>query len=270
MVKRYLHSWLDLPLNEITVEHVLAVKHACGKHRYAQRAMVKLVSRLFSWSVGKRDGKLNFWKVENPAAEDEVTENENRKRYLQPRELLKFNEELKKEEHTVLRDALVLLLATGARKSNVFAMRWRDVAFELQTWQVPMSKSGEGYTVNLTPAALTVLERRRLEIAGDEPFVFPARSKSGHLTDIKKTWNEFRKRCGFPEVRLHDIRRTRGSYLAIGGVSLQQIGAVLGHKTLGSTQIYAQLHNEAVAKAHQVGDETMQRMMEQARKRLKQ
>jgi integrase len=188
---------------------------------------------------------------------------------LQPNELARFSEELKKEEHKILADVLVLLLATGARKSNVFAMQWSDVAFELTTWQVPMSKSGEGYAVNLTPAALAVLERRRREISGDEMFVFPSHGKSGHITDVKKRWIEFRKRCGFLDVRLHDIRRTRGSYLAIGGVSLQQIGAVLGHKSLGSTAIYAQLHNEAVAKAHQVGDATMQRMMDQAKKRLR-
>jgi len=268
MVKKRFGAWLDRPIDGITVEDVLALKQACGKKRYAVRAHVKFVSTLFNWSAGSRDGKINFWKVANPAADVSVPKKEKRKRFLQPDELVRFNAELEKEEHKVLVDVLTLLLATGARKSNVYAMRWQDVSFELRRWSVPMSKSGVGYEINLTTAALKVLERRRREIAETETFVFPARSKSGHLCDVKKQWARFRKDCGLSDVRLHDLRRTRGSYLAISGVSLQQIGAVLGHKSLGSTEVYAQLHNEATAKALETGDAMMQKMMRQARKRI--
>jgi integrase len=267
MVKKRFGSWLDRPIDEITVADVLAVKAACGKGKYAVRAHVQFISTLFNWAAGKRDGKINFWDVANPAKDISVPKKERRKRFLQPEEMVRFNEELEKEKHKVLRDVLTLLLATGARKSNVYAMRWADVSFELKRWHVPMSKSGEGYEVQLSPAALKVLESRHRE-AGTETFVFPARSKSGHLADVKKNWREFRKRCGFPDVRLHDLRRTRGSYLAISGVSLQQIGAVLGHKSLGSTEVYAQLHSEATAKALATGDRTMKKMMQQAEKRI--
>ncbi len=268
MIKKRFGSWLDRPIDEITVADVLAVKKACGQKKYSQRAHVQFVSTLFAWSAGARDGKLNFWNVENPAKDISVPKKEKRKRYLQPEELARYFAELEKEEHKVLRDVLVLLLATGARKGNVFEMRWQDVSFELERWHVPMSKSGEGYDVQLQPAALKVLERRRREIAQIETFVFPSRSKSGHLMDVKKNWTEFRKRCGFPDVRMHDIRRTTGSYLAISGVSLQKIGRVLGHKSMGSTEIYSQLHADAVASALETGNATMTRMMKQAEKRI--
>jgi integrase len=270
MVKKRFGSWLDRPVDEIDVEDVLAIKRACGKGKYAVRAHVEFVRRLFNWAAGKLDGKINFWDVENPAEDISVPKKEKRKRYLQPEELARYFAELEKEEHKVLRDVLILLLATGARKGNVFEMRWQDVSFELKKWHVPMSKSGEGYDVQLQPAALKVLERRRHEIAAPEPFVFPSRSESGHLTDVKKNWTEFRKRCGFLDVRLHDIRRTTGSYLAISGVSLQKIGRVLGHKSMGSTEIYSQLHADATAKALEAGNATMKKMMKQAEKRVAQ
>jgi integrase len=270
MVKKRFGSWLDRPVDEITVDDVLAVKGACGKKKYAARAHVQFVSTLFNWSSGKQDGKINFWDVENPAEDISVPKKEKRKRFLQPEELVRFNAELEKEEHLVLRDVLVLLLATGARKSNVYAMRWQDVSVELKKWHVPMSKSGEDYEVQLMPAALKVLERRRREIAGTEIFVFPSRAKSGHLMDVKKQWVRFRKSGGFADVRLHDLRRTRGSYLAISGVSLQQIGKVLGHKSLGSTEVYAQLHSEATAKALETGDRKMKLLTRQAEKRIAQ
>lgn len=271
LVKNHLSGWLDWPLDRISTEHVLEARNKVGrKYKYMANSIVETARKLFNWSAGKNDdGKLNFWKMENPAAEIKLYDKDKRKRFLQPDELVKFNKELKKEKHVDTRDAITLLLATGARKANVYEMEWRDVSFELRVWTVPRSKSGESYVVNLTPAALEVLERRRREIPESERWVFPASSATGHIADIKKRWKLFCKRAGFPDLRLHDLRRTRGSYLAIGGVSLQQIGEALGHKSLGSTQVYAQLHNQAIREALEVGDTTMERMMQSAKKRLK-
>ncbi len=267
VVRHHLAGWGALPLDKITVDMVLSAKLACGEKHGAANNSVELARRIFSWAAGRRDGKLNFWKCENPAADVSLHKKQQRARFLQPSELVKFSEELKKEPNRDLRDVLTLLLSTGARKANLLSMRWSDISFETETWRVPMSKSGEGYTASLTPAALTTLERRRREIPASTPWVFPANTASGHIRDVKKRWTKFRRRCGFPDVWMHDLRRTRGSYLAIGGVSLQQIGAVLGHKSLGSTQIYARLHREAVTKALEVGDQTMQKMMRAARTR---
>ena len=51
---------------------------------------------------------------------------------------------------------------------------------------------------------------------------------------------------GLMDIRLHDIRRTFGSYQALAGASLQIIGKSLGHKSVQSTQVYARLHNDPV------------------------
>ncbi|PSR55777.1 recombinase XerD [Adhaeribacter arboris] len=48
------------------------------------------------------------------------------------------------------------------------------------------------------------------------------------------------------DIRLHDIRRTFGSYQALTGASLQVIGKSLGHKSTQATQIYARLNLDAV------------------------
>lgn len=49
---------------------------------------------------------------------------------------------------------------------------------------------------------------------------------------------------GLMDIRLHDIRRTFGSYQAITGASHPIIGKTLGHKSLQSTQVYARLHTD--------------------------
>jgi integrase len=230
LLKNYLSSWLDTPIDKITPNDVLAAKNA-GKGKFMQNSIVEFVRRLYNWSSGSKDGKINFWKVADNPAKDISFHPHGRKtareRFLQPDELVRFHAELKKEPHVDTRDILTLLLATGARKSNLYEMRWSDIHLELGTWHVPMSKSGEGYVVELLPAAMEVLERR--ERKGE--FVFPANSESKHVEDIKKRWMEFRKRAGIPDVRLHDLRRSKGAYAAISGESLQKVAGMLGHRS---------------------------------------
>lgn len=48
------------------------------------------------------------------------------------------------------------------------------------------------------------------------------------------------------DIRLHDIRRTFGSYQALTGASLITIGKSLGHKSPAATQIYARLNSDNV------------------------
>jgi integrase len=59
------------------------------------------------------------------------------------------------------------------------------------------------------------------------------------------------------DIRLHDIRRTLGSYQAINGVSLEIIGKSLGHKSIQATQVYARLILDPVRKSVESATETM-------------
>lgn len=268
LVKNHLDAWRETPVDKITPEHVLAAKNA-AKGRYIQNSVVEFVRRVFTWSAGKKGSGVNFWTVGNPAKDIELHKPKRRQRFLQPEELVRFKEELAKEKHADTRDALALLLSTGARKSSVYAMRWENVDLDLANWHVPVSKNGDSYEVPLTDAAIEVLERRKRERREGEPFVFPASSKSGHISDIKKRWLEFRKRAGLGDVRLHDLRRTRGSYAALSGQSLQQIALMLGHKSLGSTQIYARLNEESAKETTAASEAKMAEVIRVAKRRVK-
>jgi len=64
-----------------------------------------------------------------------------------------------------------------------------------------------------------------------------------------------RKRGGDPEryamqdLRIHDLRRTHGSWMAANGASLPMIGKALGHKNPSTTAIYARLNLDPVREA---------------------
>jgi integrase len=56
-------------------------------------------------------------------------------------------------------------------------------------------------------------------------------------------------RVGLPGLRLHDLRRSLGSWMAATGASLPIIGKSLGHKTTDATLIYARLAVDPVRDA---------------------
>ena len=262
-------SWLDRKVDSITVEDVLAVKNECGQRHHLANRATEFVRTLYAWSAKSKNEKINFWPVDNPAKSVELHDEKPRERFMEPDELVRFNKALDSEPCPDLKDFLILAINTGARRSDLFGMRWTDIHWERETWTVPYPKNGESYDVALLPAALAVLERRRAQTPESEVFVFPSWGDSGHLTDLKKPWQAFRERAGIPDIRVHDIRRSVGSYLPIAGESLQQIGAALGHKSLASTAIYAKLHSQAVRAARENGQATMVQMMKAAKKRGK-
>ena len=54
---------------------------------------------------------------------------------------------------------------------------------------------------------------------------------------------------GFLHVRIHDLRRTTGSWLSAAGVDLNQIKEGLRHAAISTTLIYARLSSDAARPA---------------------
>ena len=57
------------------------------------------------------------------------------------------------------------------------------------------------------------------------------------------------RKAELSNLRMHDLRRTLGSYMAMGNQSLQMIGKVLGHKSPTATQIYARMAFDPIREA---------------------
>ena len=70
-----------------------------------------------------------------------------------------------------------------------------------------------------------------------------------HLVNIDKPWQRIRKMAGLEDVRLHDLRRTVGSWLAQSGNSLHLIGNVLNHSNQSTTAIYARFGQDSTRDA---------------------
>ncbi len=146
-----------------------------------------------------------------------------------------------------MRDYFEISLYTGARKSNVLAMRWEDVDLDLAIWRIPITKNKDSHLVPLTGPAVAIL-RRRAETKKTD-WVFPGWKKESHLVEPKRVWYKLLDDAGIEDLRMHDLRRTLASYMAITNHSLPIIAKALGHKSAQATQIYSRLTQDPVRNA---------------------
>lgn len=185
---------------------------------------------------------------ENPAAFVKSHKQKARDRFLQRDEMQRFLRVVNNEENENIRDFVRLCLFTGARKSNVMSMHWLDIDMNAHEWRIPITKNGKPHIVPLIPAAVTVLEQRASTHA-KRGYVFPSHSASGHMMEPKKAWKRMLEKAEIKDFRIHDLRRTMGSYQAILGISTHIIGKSLGHESLAATQIYARLDQDPIRAA---------------------
>lgn len=171
-----------------------------------------------------------------------------RDRFLKGDELPRFFEALGREQSRDFRDFVLLALLTGARSENVRGMRWQDLDFTSAMWVIPgeFSKNGHPLTIPLTAKALEVLRDRKTNASIGATYVFAANSASGYMTVPRKRWVNLIADAGLSNLRMHDLRRSLGSWQAMTGASLTIIGASLGQKSVQATQIYARLQVDPV------------------------
>ncbi len=189
----------------------------------------------------------------NPCAGVRRFKEETRERFLQPDEMRTFFEALA-EEDPLWRDYFLTLLFTGGRRGNVARMRWDEIDLNQAVWYLPgkQAKGGVPMAVVLPDPVMTVLQARR-EADPSGTWVFPSKRLDGPIEDPRKAWERIRKRSGLTDLRMHDLRRSLGSWQATLGTSLLVVGKSLGHRDHKTTEIYARLQldpvRESVAKA---------------------
>lgn len=145
----------------------------------------------------------------NPAAKIKHFTETERERYLSGDELGRlFNALDHPETPEMIKDIVLLALTTGARKANIFSMSWSDIDLENGLWVIPAgkSKNKKSMGVPLIPEAIEILKKRK---QGTESiFVFPSNGKTGHITEIRRSWNKLLERAEITEFVFHDLRRT--------------------------------------------------------------
>lgn len=187
--------------------------------------------------------------VANPCRSVPNFPEQSRERFLLPAEMKTFFDALVAVGEP-WHDFFQLALFTGARRGNVASMAWSEIDLDRTTWTIPAdkTKNKRPAVIALSPPAVAIL-MSRMEMFGADEYVFPSNSVTGHIVDPRKAWERLRKESGLTDLRMHDLRRSLGSWQAAAGASLAIIGASLGHADLKSTQVYARLQLDPVRAA---------------------
>ncbi|MHC4698244.1 MAG: tyrosine-type recombinase/integrase [Planctomycetota bacterium] len=242
MFDKHLSTWRARRISLISSADVAALHGRIGAKRpYMANKLLGLLSRLFNH--GRRTLRLT---MQNPCEGIRKFPEQQRERFLDADELGQFFEALAGESEP-FRTFFLILLLTGARRGNVQAMKWADVDLDRGIWRISHteSKNRAAMLVVLSPEVVGLLQRLSIDADGSE-YVFPSRGRTGHLIEPKSAWKRILARAGLTDCRMHDLRRTLGSWQAAGGTSLPIIGKTLGHKSISTTQIYARLSVDPV------------------------
>lgn len=245
VLRRHVSDWFQRRVLSIQRNDIVDLHWKLGEKsgQYLANRVVVLLRAVFNYGI-----EQELFRGSNPVRNVTLYPEQPRDRYLKPEEMPKLFEALADEQtHPDLRDYVLLALFTGARKHDVLSMRWQDVSFALSTWRVPDPKNDVPYDVPLSAHALSVLRDREKARTSGSVYVFPSpKDSSKHITEKQHAWDELRERAGIPDIRMHDLRRTLGSWMASSGTSLQFIGRALGHKSSAATRRYAQFSLEPV------------------------
>jgi integrase len=135
-----------------------------------------------------------------------------------------------------------LLILTGARRSEVAGMMWREIDFDAKLWTLPAAraKNATEYQIPLSDSAVQIL--RALPRIADSDLVF---TLSGRVPirgfHNVKTRIDALMPAG-PSWTLHDLRRTFASGCARLGIAVHVVEAALNHRS-GSIRGIAAVYN---------------------------
>ena len=187
-------------------------------------------------SIFGRARALDVIVTDNPAKGVQRFPEHQRERFLLPDEMERFIVALDATPQPWA-DIFRLCLFTGARRANVLAMRWEEFDLEAAVWRIPGEKfkNGQPQSVHL-PAAMVELLRGRQRNKSE--WVFPGGGRTGHAVEPRKPWENLLKRARLNDLRIHDLRRSLGSWMASTGTNQAVIGKSLGHRSQATTARY--------------------------------
>lgn len=239
--------WKAYCAGRFTRRPVVAVtpEQARDWHRHVTRRGAYIANRAAQllravWNYGSKFGQVPRG-VPNPFAAVTLNREQPRKIILQPEDLPRLAKAIDSIENSWAKAYFWMLFYTGARRTEMLTLRWTDVDLKARMITFRQTKAGEPHQMHLSPPAFQIL--KMLPRSGN-PFVF-AGDRDERPLHPDKLWEGIRAASGLADLRMHDLRRSFGSWLGARGYTSKQIGTLLGHKTDITSRVYIQL-GEAV------------------------
>lgn len=164
-----------------------------------------------------------------------------RKRYLTNDELLSISRELDylsdRPRYRKACNFIRLLIMTGARVGEIRNARWSDINNNMLVIKEHKSdRLGEDRIIHITPGVQKILDA----CVRDSEFIIG-------IVSPRSVWKIISERAGCADARLHDIRHSYASW-SLQKVNLSDVGNLLGHRDIATTQRYAHIHKDQAIK----------------------
>lgn len=226
----------DLKVREVSPKDLHALHHKLSSAPIQANRTLAVASKMFKlaelWGLRSQNT--------NPCQLIQRMPEKRRERFLSESELKHIGSAFDELEAAGEIDlfacaALRMLILTGARLGEITGLQWSMVDLENGFLRLPDSKTG-AKVIFLNPPAISVLGDLP-QILGN-PFVFPGEAEGQHITNLSKSWDRIKGKAHLSGVRIHDLRHTFASIAAKSGLSLQIVGALLGHAHPSTTKRY--------------------------------
>jgi site-specific recombinase XerD len=144
------------------------------------------------------------------------------------------------------RALIEVLYTTGIRLGELSNMKLEDINWTERMIHIPKGKGKKERIVLFTKECAEYVKAYMQSRKDDLPYVFVNIMGTGPLTHspIQETFGVYRKKLGF-QFTPHTLRHTFAAHLAIKGMPLECIQALMGHENPQHTRMYARLYQKA-------------------------
>jgi integrase len=221
-------SLYDRPINEIKRSDIVRVLDklvAEGTPTRANRALAA-IKKLMNWCIDRGTVETS------PVAHLKMPTKEVARERVLSADELRLCWHMAEAEGFPFAPCVQLLMLTGQRRGEVSGMRWSELDFDNAIWTIPAkrAKNGSTHIVPLSPLAMQVIRSVPRYLNSDFVFTTTGRSAISGFGRLK-----YRLDAAFgPDAedwRIHDLRRTVATNMAMLRIQPQVIEAVLNHKS---------------------------------------
>ena len=246
-------------VSTITVDDVAALiadMQADGKAGWTQRNVLTTLSGFFTWASSPRRGYAPANPVSQLERDERPKVRKRKGRVLQPAEIRALLASATSERYRVL---IATAIFTGARLSELLALRWQDVDFAAGEVRVrhqlsrkdrrlvELKTDAAARDVALRPELARLLKEHRMRSRFKRPQDFVFATETGGALG----WRNVERRAidaayaaavkakrlpaGRPKPVMHDCRHTFGSMLVAEGRDVYSVKRMMGHANVSTT-----------------------------------
>ena len=237
---------ISLNLHELTTAHITKLVNERRIAGYSEQTVKHEISQLRQINdMASKLGQKTNSELELP----KIKVGKGKVRFLSRQEEDSLLAEVAKSKNKDNYDFVVTMLDLGTRYQEAAQLSWDRVDLDNRTVEIFRGKVNNRSTLHMTDRLYRLLAAR-YENRGDNQFVFMSRDRTTHKKYSPDGIDRAMTRAGLNsedvvaekgKATSHTLRHTHASRLVQAGMSLYEVGKLLGHADTTSTEIYAHL-----------------------------